>query len=254
MAEKPKPILAFVALDSAQLLPAGAILAEFEKRCGECHQAEASARDATTITFDLDGCPAFVSLMPAPIPWSELEGPCATAWWWPEASERMRGHTHHAVVGLLGDTGDIVKNHIWLSQLVAAVATQADAAGIYWGAGTVVHEPRAFADRASELALDDVEPQLWVDMRLEQDDDGAYRFFTTGLSALNYPEVEIEGSRRDPREILEFAYDVICYLLNRRAKVADGETVGRTADEKVAATFGPSMWQREGEVMKLAFD
>src|SRR5690348_15763012 len=30
-----------------------------------------------------------VSLMRAPIPWSELEGPCATAWWWPEAEAAM---------------------------------------------------------------------------------------------------------------------------------------------------------------------
>ena len=28
--------------------------------------------------------------MPAPIPWSNLEGPCATAWWWPDATEKMK--------------------------------------------------------------------------------------------------------------------------------------------------------------------
>src|SRR5689334_22912247 len=35
-----------------------------------------------------------VSLMPAPIPWSSLEGPCATSWWWPQATAQMRGHKY----------------------------------------------------------------------------------------------------------------------------------------------------------------
>jgi hypothetical protein len=254
MADKPKPLLAFVALNSSKLPAAPAILTEFQERCPECAHAKAQERDETTLTFDLDGCPAFISLMPKPIPWSELEGPCATAWWWREAAERMKGHTHHSIVGLLGDTGDIVKNHIWLSQLVAAVATQADAAGIYWAEGTLVHEPQAFADQAAALTLGDIEPQLWVDLQLEQNDDDSYRFFTTGLSSLNRPELEVDRSRKDPQEILQFCYAIICYLLNSGQEIKAGETIGRTEQEKVNVAFAPSMWNRDLEVMKLAFD
>ena len=48
-----------------------------------------------------------VSLMPAPIPWPELEGPCATAWWWPQATERMRAHIRERIAA--GDTKSEIK-------------------------------------------------------------------------------------------------------------------------------------------------
>jgi hypothetical protein len=41
---------------------------------------------ATLGAFDVEGEPSLIGLVPAPIPWSQLAGPCATAWWWPEAT------------------------------------------------------------------------------------------------------------------------------------------------------------------------
>jgi hypothetical protein len=246
--------LAMIALKSAKIPGSSDIIAEFEKRCPDGPKLTATDKQDTTCMFDLGGRTAFVSLMPAPIPWSDLEGPCATAWWWPEAADCLQNHRYHAIVGFMGEDDDLVRNHIWLSQLVSAAAVISDAAGIYWGSGTVVHEPQAFADTTAELEPDDVNPSLWIDMRLEQNEDESYRFFTTGLSAFGQPEMEIDRSERPPEDILNFCFDIIAYLLNSRVTIGNGETVGRSADEKVRVTYAPSMWERAGDVMKLALD
>jgi hypothetical protein len=253
MPDEPGPILAMIALNSPRMPSGSTILATFKKLCPDCPEAMLGEGDGATITLDLDGGMAFVSLMPAPIPWSELEGPCATAWWWPEAAERMKAHTHHAVVALMGEAGDAVERHVLLSHLVSAVAMHADAAGIYWGAGTIVHDPDAFQEQVANLSPNDVEPQLWIDMRLEQNDDGSFRYFTTGLTSFDRPEIEIDRSSQNPQEILEFCHAIVCYLLNNRVDIAEGETIGRSDDEKIRITYEPSMFERDGNVMKLAY-
>jgi len=63
-------------------------------------------------------------LMPAPIPWSALEGPCATAWWWPEATEKMKHHHSHIILALAGESGNLVQRHVTLTHFTAAVAPE----------------------------------------------------------------------------------------------------------------------------------
>jgi hypothetical protein len=252
MSDESKVLLGMVALNSATLPEASAIAASFAKRCPECTVPDDIEEKDGTFVFRVSGNMAAISLMPAPIPWSDLEGPCATAWWWPEATERMKSHTAHVIVALMGKSGDVIQRHLQLTHLVAAIAAQADAAGVYWGSGTVVHEPQAFQEQSAKLSPDNLEPQLWIDMRLEQNDDGSYRYFTTGMPAFGQPEIEIDRTTGAPAEIFDFCYSIINYILTRGVQIKHGETMGRSADEKIRVTHGESMWGREGKVLKLA--
>jgi hypothetical protein len=92
--------LAMIALNSPRIPGSTTIIAEFDKRSPDGPKLALTEKKDTTYMFDLGGSTAFVSLMPAPIPWSDLEGPCATAWWWPEAAECLQNHKDHAIVGL----------------------------------------------------------------------------------------------------------------------------------------------------------
>lgn len=97
MADDSNVLLAMVALNSATLPEASVVTASFAERCPECTvPGDIEAKDGTLV-FRLNGNMAAVSLMPAPIPWSDLEGPCATAWWWPEATTRMKAHKAHVI-------------------------------------------------------------------------------------------------------------------------------------------------------------
>jgi hypothetical protein len=249
-----KSLLAMVALNKPGLPNPAALLASFKEACPTCPKPSNLSQEKDTITFSLSGDMVAVSLMPAPIPWSELAGPCTTAWWWPEASQRMRKHNSHIIVALMGESGEMVERHIRLTHLVAAVVANTNSAGIYWGAGTLAHEPKAFREQAVKLSPDNLELQLWIDMRLEQNADGTYRFFTTGLDAFHRLEVEINKSRRKPEEILNFCYAIIDYILTSGATIKDGETIGRSTDEKIKVQHKPSMWDKKRTVMELAFN
>jgi hypothetical protein len=244
-------LVAMVALNSPCLPELARILATLRERCPDYPPPSDPGQKDDSLVFHLGDSMA-VALMPAPIPWSDLEGPCATAWWWPEATERMQRHNSHIIVALLGGSGSPVERHLLLTHLVAAVAAHADAAGIYWGAGTVVHEPSAFQEQAADLSAGNLAPQLWVDMRLVQNEDGSLRYFTTGMQPFGCLEIEIDQSRRPPEEILDFCYGIVSYVLMRGATIGDGETVGRSAEEKIQVRHQPSMWDR-GTVMKLEF-
>jgi Domain of unknown function (DUF4261) len=253
MSDESGTLIGMVALKSPSLPAASAIASAFSRRCPNSSIDNDIDDKGGTFVFRLDGNMAAIYLLPVPIPWSDLEGPCATAWWWPDATERMKSHTAHAIVALMGDSCDVIQRHIQLTHLVAAVAATADAAGVYWGSGTVVHEPQAFVEQSAGLSRDDVEPQLWIDMRLEQNDDGSYRYFTTGMASFGHLEIEIDRATLEPEEILEFCYAIINYILTSGNTVKHGETLGRSAEEKIKVTHESSMWDREGKVMKLAF-
>jgi hypothetical protein len=241
-----------VALKSLAPLQLRRILTTFRKRCPDCPVGKDAAKAKDPAVFHIGKERAAIFLVPAPIPWADLEGPCATAWWWPQATQRMKKHKGHVIVTLMGSPVDPLERHIRLTHLVCAVAANTDAAGIYWGAGTVVHEPKAFQKESVDLAPDNLAPHLWIDMRLEQQKDESFRFFTTGMRAFGLMEIEIDKSRQEPEEILDLGAGIVQYVVMRGANIKDGETVGRSADEKLKVRHRKSMFDR-GKVMKVAF-
>jgi Domain of unknown function (DUF4261) len=250
--ESPMPLLAMVALRSSAFPSAGELIEALRRIAPKAKVGEPTeGRDA--LAFELCGNNAAVGLMPKPIPWEEMEGPCATAWWWPEAADAMRDHAQHAIVFLAGDEGDSASRHVDLTHLTAAVAETTDSVGIYWGGGTVVHKPEHFIDEAKQLSHGDVAPHLWIDMRLEQNDDESYRFFTTGMSQFDKPEIEIEHTEKPPQDVLEFCHDMVHYILSQDKSIGEGETVGRTSDERIKVTHGPSMFDEGQRVMRLDY-
>ena len=209
--------------------------------------------DDGKIVFGLGGDHAAIALMPAPIPWTELEGPCATAWWWPEAGEKMKKHTSHVLVALAGSAGNLVQRHVTLTHLAAAVAAHTEAAGIYWGGGTLVHEPQAFIEQAGDITPKNLPWPLWIDFRVERNDEGSSRLFTTGMKAFNQLEIEIPHSRKAPAEVFDFACSIADYIITTNPRIEDGHTVGRSEAEKVRAAHAPSMWDPKIEVLRLDF-
>ncbi len=102
-------LLSMVALDSPSLPPPKEMLQTLASLSGIAVNANKVLARQDSLTFPLGGNTAAVAIMPAPIPWSNLEGPCATAWWWPEAGARMQGHTSHLLVVLAGEEGGAVR-------------------------------------------------------------------------------------------------------------------------------------------------
>lgn len=258
--DTPSPLLAFVALTSDRMPSSVAVLAalqeEFPVEPVPCAEDESGGN---ILMFAAGDGRAIAALMPVPIPWSDLEGPCATAWWWPEATATLRSHTHHLVVSYLGGTSQPLARHVWLTRFVAALCRLTDAVGVYWGAGTLVQSTEAFTEAATTVSADEPAVHLWIDHRVEPlggrtgwlRRKTGYRFFTEGMGAFDLPEMEIDRTTWKPEDVLDFTSGVVTYLVMRGEPIGDGETVGRTAGEKIAVRHAGSMFDRPGPVMKL---
>lgn len=251
--EKSRLLLSMVALDTPSLPRRQEMLETLASLSGTTVDPRAVEAKEDAMVFPLGGNTAAVALRPSPIPWSNLEGPCETARWWPEAGQKMCGHNSHLLVVLTGETGDAVRHWLALTHLTAAVAAHSDAAGIYWGGGTLVHDPRVFLEEARRATPENLPLHLWIDFRIESNDDGTLRLFTTGMKALDKMEIEIPRSRHEPAEVFDFACSIAYYILSRGAEIRDGHTVGRCEDEKVPAAHAPSMWDSEITVLRLDF-
>jgi hypothetical protein len=254
--------LALVALEEARLPRFEEVAAWYEehfpaplKRCSPewCSPVLSSATE-NLLTLTVGEATAAVSLVPRPIPWSQLEGPAATAWYWPEASAALRHHAAHLLVALVDEGGRPIEKAMTLTRLVTAVAAASPSVGIFWGPGRLVHSPEAFIEQAVQMSEGNLPLFLWVDFRIEESASGGVRLFTTGLEALGATEMEVRDYGGDAQELLNYAYNIAHYQLDQRKVIRDGDTIGLTDEVQVTAHRGLSMLGGEMEVLQLEFE
>ena len=172
--EKRDIAIAMVATSSTRLPPAEKIVAaaggpskKSRSLLGRLFGAKPAAAEGasaeqqwegTNLVFKFRDGMIAVALMPGPIPWADLEGPCATSWWWPEATDKMRGHKYHFIVTVMGGTIPPVERRVILTNLCAAVIRNSDAVGVYWAEGTLVHAPEAFLEQSEGISATAIMP------------------------------------------------------------------------------------------------
>lgn len=250
--DKDMTLVAMVALKDAKLAEAEAFGRALAKHLPDAAQVKNLAVKDGVLSFDYRRAVGVVALMPAPIPWSDVEGPCATSWMWKEATAEMKGHLAHLIVTLKGKAKDRIEMALALTQVVAAAVESHHAAGVYWGDGTVVHAPKVFVEQAAEATRDSLPIALWVEFRLRANPDRTVNVVTTGLAPFGAMEIEVIQSRKDPRAVLPFVMDLALLLLNGE-KIADGDTVGGSEDEKVKTRHAASVRMREGKVLRVEY-
>jgi hypothetical protein len=131
-----------------------------------------------------------------------------------------------------------------LTKMTSAVVQRTDAVGVYWGEGTLVHEPSEFVRQAAAVNPQGIPGPLWLDVRVEENPDGSSRCFTTGLAPLGFLEIEVAKSTLTPEELMEFIGDTACYIVNNRLQIPDGDTLGRSATEQYKVRHAKSMFDR----------
>ncbi|MEM6331432.1 MAG: DUF4261 domain-containing protein [Planctomycetota bacterium] len=256
------PWLALIALSQEQL-PSGQAIAEqlAERFPGAADfTATSETTGAVTFTYAPPGCAAVVgncTVVDRPIPWERLEGPCATAWYWPEAAGALRGHAAHLFVTLMDDAKDPIDAAMGLTRITTAIAAAAPAVGLMWGPSMQVHKPADFAGVAGRMTRDDLPLHLWIDFRVSQRDPaegGGFCLFTTGLGALGHREFEVPSYAGEPNNLAGAVYNITHYVLEKGPILKDGEAVGLPGGGQVNVSIGPSMIDGQQEVISLAFE
>lgn len=246
-------MLAMVCL-SKPVLPQVHALQKALAALGEGPVLEKHEVKDSTLSFEFDGAMGFVSLMPAPIPWEDLEGPCSTAWFWPEATQTLREHRAHLIVALMRHEGDAIDRHLQLTRLVAAAANASNGLGIYWGGAPLVQPRESFAEVAAEAARDNLPLELWVEQRLFSTKEDTISVFTAGMDKLEAMEIEVRETTMEATDAMELVYGIAQYLVLNGNVIKDGDTVGQSDEQRITARHTASDWERPGKVLLLEIE
>jgi hypothetical protein len=247
-----KPLIAMIPLGKGVLPDISAVVEVLSRQHPDDLPSEAT-RGMESAVFRWGPGPVAVALKSEPIAWEELEEACQAAWWWEGAAEQLRGHAAHLLVSLAPSGEDAIGRHLRLTRVVAAILSQCDATGVYWPNGAVVHPSAAFREQAAELSRDNLNPMLWIDLRIVPNYSETLSLYTTGLAAFSRPEIEIASTQHAPAEIYELCGEVISYLLASGEEIADGGVISRSDDEQIEVHYGPSMFDEDAEVLQLGF-
>ena len=209
------------------------------------------------LSFDVgDGAQVILATMPGPVPWSDLEGPCATSVLWKKAADVLKPHTAHVLVTIrFSDDRSPIERSTLLTQVTAAVVhTCKEALGVYWCNATLVIQPELFREFAVQVLPDDAPIHIWIDFRMGTDKHGKSSGFTHGLKALGHMEMETENSPEPIPELRARFEGLVAYLLEHGPVIKNGDTLGEDANERIKAVYSPSSFGHEGQVIRLDYE
>ncbi len=243
------PVVAYIALNTPKIASLQTIQESLAAVLPETTPISDLKVDAQSISFTAGKHPCIAVLADFPIPWSDLEGPCATSWMWKEAAQRMKAHKAQLIVTVRGD-GPRTERCLLLTKIMAALAAAHDTAGIYRGDGTVVHEPSFFIETAKTCDAESLPLILWIEFRIQRNPDGTTNVLSTGLDAFDLMEVEVIGTKRKVSEVLGIVADAASMVLQGET-FRDGDTIGPDADTRIKTRHAPSVWDRKGKVLRI---
>jgi hypothetical protein len=190
------------------------------------------------ITFDVSGGPSVVvALMPAPHP----DVPRMPVGPMSPPTDQAATAPAHLIVTALGLTGTARDRDRTLAIVTAAVAQPVDAVGVMLGHGVMFYRGDVFVDLVLTAASAD-EPlpvEVTVDVTVAPEAPTRMSFLTHTLQRYGREELYVTCPVRG-QGALPFVYGLCRWLLTDQApQLATGETVGRTAEEKIVVQRVP---------------
>jgi hypothetical protein len=138
-----------------------------------------------------------------------------------------------------------------------AAHTKIVAAAVVAHDGLAVYDARARATHGAEffVAVASSTPRplmLWTGVSVARGPD-LIEILTLGMDRFQLPDMLLAATPAKATEALGFLFDLLEYAVERGVAIADGETVGRTADEKLLVTYVPSPIDPESRVASFEF-
>jgi hypothetical protein len=172
---------------------------------------------------------AACALMRVPIPFTETE----------TVPQALRDHTAHLILHVGSGELDALDTWLLLTKLAAAVVQSTDAAGVYWGAASTIHEPAVFTELAKSASREEPPLMIWVGFHTSRTDAGT-SVFTTGMDAFGAMDIEVRDSELEPSAIVERLFGVAVYCIQTGKPLHDGDTIGESDAERIPVKHVPS--------------
>jgi len=205
--------------------------------------------DRESAEVQLDGVTTVAMLMPVPVPNQEAEAAASRSL----SAMRAKGfspapHVAHLLVASASPTESLVKRLLRHTRVVAALAKASRATGVYEGNAHATHDPAFYVETVSggpELPL-----MLWNGISIVRTADSV-EILTLGMAQLELPDLLLVAPSGKGNDVLPFAFDLLSYVISRGSPIPEGETVGRTATEKLPVRYVPSPIDPASRVMRV---
>ena len=245
--------MAMIALGGGAKLSVAEIQRDLKATWPDLPPAEKTAKKDGTFAFRIGDQDVIVGHMPAPIPWSDLEGPCATSWLWPEAAKVLKPHKTHLIVTVASEAGPLARTSLLTQSTAAILSACKEALGVYWCQATLVISAPDFREFAVKVLPLGPPLHIWVDFRIGRNEAGHSSGFTAGMTALGHMELETVNSPEPPGELRERMLGLAHYLIENGPVIRDGETFGQDANERIRVVYSPSAFGHKERVMRLEY-
>ncbi len=239
--------LAFVLLStpvfptSDEILSTFASFASEEQRLRPREKAAKQPSKIKIFEFELSpGGTVSVAAMPMPVPNGEADAGArfslssyGTGW-------RLPPHTAHLMVTLQGtESSSEVASLSSFTSLLAAISQASHAVGVYWGRAGATHNAEFFISTAQHPGI---VPRimLWSGASIVAEQGGQISFLSHGMGQLNLPDLLLVAPKSVGNDALETFFDLLGYVAERGEQLPEGDTVGRTEDEKLPVHYVPS--------------
>lgn len=250
--------VAFVLLSEAQLPDAETVALAFRDFAAPGEELSKEAADSEecesdeVISLTLNtGEKSFVALMPAAVPNGEADQGAQFSLSRFMDNWDLPTHNSHLLVTFLTPEGppSIAKLSRFTS-LLAAVTKASPAVGVYWGNAGATHDSEFFMSVASDQG---VAPRmmLWSGVSIAREKDGRLSLLSLGMEQLNLPDLLLVAGETSESVAIETMYDLLSYVAERGEPLPEGDTIGRTNEERLAVHYVKSPVDSEKKVWRV---
>jgi hypothetical protein len=206
-------------------------------------------REAQSQTYEVDGATMIVSLMPAPHPDAPTMPVGPTS---PTTEESTAARAHLMVVVMRPDEAPALQVDTEVAALLSTVIDHVPAVGAMLAHGVVFHKARLYADMAKLGHEHGALPvEVAVDVTAARESAERMSFLTHGLARYGREELYVSCPIQG-KGALDFIYGLARWMLSDPDRqFPDGDTVGRTAEEKIRIARVPNPRGEGSPVIKL---
>ncbi len=210
-------------------------------------------QQGVTLSFRLGSSDVILGTIPAAVPWSDLEGPCATSLLWRDAASILQTHKAHVIVTISGELDPIALSSL-LTQVSASVMDSSPfAIGVLWTNAALIVPKALFIEFAVKILPSGPPLDIWVDFRVGKISEKSSSGFTTGMNALGLMEFETQAANEIPSELRKRFSSLARYVILNGPVIKDGDTVGENADEQIRVVYSDSQFGNKSKVMRLDY-
>jgi len=191
------------------------------------------------VTLELTpGGDAFVALMPVAVPKGEADEAARFSLSSFGRGWKLPPHKAHLIVTLMDTSGaKAVDSLSRFTSLTAAVTEASHAVGVYCGNAGATHDPKFFVEVARDPGIM-ARLTVWTGVSVAK--EGArISFLSLGMKQLELPDLLLTAPASG-KDALPTMFDLLAYVIDRGKPLPEGDTVGRSAEERFPVHYVPS--------------